>query len=531
MSVIVTTSFAQGATYYAGETVSCTITFTNSTQKSNDGSAKNSTLSRANSLSSFDLNSAVINRAQPNGIANNRSRHISSEVESLAMVNAPSRKMSFSSLASSTFSYLTGSTSFTTKDPDSLSEGKNWKMFQESESIIDNEPLERTIDIDGNEDTPRSSIDAQSQYTGSRRSSIDSTVSSIPPPLSRHARSPLNRLSVTSLGRSSSFSSLIHRNFSEHLLWGSAQVVGQFVYDSVLVKSNMFEPLKSKAMYHPFGASAGGGMLTTRSDSLKRESRTIPVFSTPPSILFVDLTLAPGESVKYSYKLKLPHNLPPTYRGKSMRFSYYLVIGSQRSGSNASSTPFGAQGHVVQIPFRVFNHVTESGTRPIYDLLNPEVYYKDQARVDKLEAETIKKEPMYYPSSKKKPVKRTDASEKSRKDFKDYIDDLIEKTASKKSVHKIMQRENDLYDHGEEDQNETRDEASCCQIISRITNTYKKATFDICKGNKRVAQLFLLKTLYRLGEPIQGIVDFEGAVIPTAQVTQIIASIRYLNNI
>lgn len=59
-----------------------------------------------------------------------------------------------------------------------------------------------------------------------------------------------------------------------------------------------------------------------------------------------------------SYKLKLPHNLPPTYRGKSMRFNYYLVIGSQRSGSNASSTPFGAQGHVVQIPFRVFNHVT-----------------------------------------------------------------------------------------------------------------------------------------------------------------------------
>jgi hypothetical protein len=33
-----------------------------------------------------------------------------------------------------------------------------------------------------------------------------------------------------------------------------------------------------------------------------------------------------------------------------------------------------------------------------------------------------------------------------------------------------------------------------------------------------VAQLDLVKTLYRLGEPVQGIIDFEGAVIPTFEV-------------
>lgn len=97
------------------------------------------------------------------------------------------------------------------------------------------------------------------------------------------------------------------------------------------------------------------------------------MFSTPPSILFVDLNLSPGETVKCktyvhefeclilngynldSYKLKLPKNLPPTYRGKTMRFNYYLVIGSQRS---SPSKTVGAQGQVVQIPFRVFNHVS-----------------------------------------------------------------------------------------------------------------------------------------------------------------------------
>lgn len=62
-----------------------------------------------------------------------------------------------------------------------------------------------------------------------------------------------------------------------------------------------------------------------------------------------------------SYKLKLPKTIPPSYRGKSIRFNYYLVIGSQRSAPSfsAAKKSVGAQqGHVVQIPFRVLNHVS-----------------------------------------------------------------------------------------------------------------------------------------------------------------------------
>lgn len=79
---------------------------------------------------------------------------------------------------------------------------------------------------------------------------MDSTLSSVP----RHPR--LHRLSSI---RSTSFTT--YRN--EHLLWGSAQVIGQFVSDSSLIDSSVFGPLNAKAMYHPFGASSGGGMLTT----------------------------------------------------------------------------------------------------------------------------------------------------------------------------------------------------------------------------------------------------------------------------
>lgn len=86
--------------------------------------------SRAHSFSSFDLQHAFNNRGQQNNNVNNRTRHISSEVESLVMANAPSRKMSLSSLASSTFSYLTGSTSITTKEPDSITDAKGWRDYK-----------------------------------------------------------------------------------------------------------------------------------------------------------------------------------------------------------------------------------------------------------------------------------------------------------------------------------------------------------------------------------------------------------------
>lgn len=252
-SLLVTTSFSQDAIFYAGETVSCTISFTHSVKESTKTIHQ-----RAQSLPSFDLN-----KVQPNVIPN---RPPTLELETFPLTSLTSRKMSLSSLASSTFSYLTGST----KDPESIADTREWKDLSGNtnpkiyrkkklnqdfiESVLDNIPSDTTIELE-HEETPRSSIDTR--YTTSRRSSIDSTMSNIP----RHPR--LHRLSST---RATSFTA--YRN--EHLLWGSAQVIGQFVSDPTLVDTNVFAPLKSKAMYHPLGASSGGGTLT--SSSLKKGS-------------------------------------------------------------------------------------------------------------------------------------------------------------------------------------------------------------------------------------------------------------------
>ncbi|CEP14982.1 hypothetical protein [Parasitella parasitica] len=423
--------------------------------------------------------------------------------------------MSLSSLASSTYSYLTGSTIVATKEPDPTQETK-----KETQHIAEDFDLsDQTIEI--NDDAE--SMYAQSVYSSSRRSSIESTASTISPLSSRRYPNQLSRLS-TSFYRSSSFT---QKNYSEHVLWGFAQVVGQFIVDPKMLDSNIFAPLKSKTMYHPFGSSSlgggGGGMLMRRPDSSynKREFHdSVPVFSTPPSILFVDLHLAPGETVKYSYKLQLPKNIPPTHKGKSIKFNYSLVIGTQRSGGS-SVKQTAIQGHVVQIPFRVFNHVSEDGSRPVYDLMSPEISYTDQAIIDSI---PMKSSPTNEKTRKPITEKTKTVQSKARADFLDYIDGLLEKTACNKSVDKIMQKENDLYEHDQDtDEIDNMKGWSCRQNISHISNTTvinaEIATFDICKSNKRVAQLHLMKTLFRLGEPIQGIIDFEGAVIPTFQVS------------
>ncbi|KAL7319676.1 Golgi membrane exchange factor (Ric1p-Rgp1p) subunit [Mucor circinelloides] len=524
-NITVTTAFSQGAVFYAGETLSCTISFTNSHQQQPSSLHTNGLVdrhkhARAQSYSSFDLTS---NNAKPT----------LREVESLAITDPPSRKMSLSSLASSTYSYLTGSTAVTTKEPECLPEAKKWEENKDTHQFIQYHDFpDQTIELDDDEDTE--SIDTQSLYSSSRRSSIDSNASHIPPLSSRRHPNQLYRLSTPAC-RSSIF---LQRNHPEHLLWGFAQVVGQFTSDPKMLNSSKFASLKSKAMYHPFGTSSmrgergggggGGGMLMKKSESSynKRESQTtMPVFSTPPSILFVDLNLSPGETVTYSYRLKLPKNLPPSYRGKSIRFNYYLVIGSQRSASATRKSVGAQQGHVVQIPFRVFNHVSENGSRPIYDLMTPVINYTDQAIITTL--------PMKSSSSclsadgtsarkKSTSTKSTSDDTKCRQEFKEYIDGLLLKTASKTSIDEIMQRQNDLYEHDQDQEDENEEKLhgkSCRQTISRITNTSKRATFDICKNNRRVAQLHLIKTLFRLGEPIQGIIDFEGAVIPTFQIS------------
>jgi RAB6A-GEF complex partner protein 2 len=170
-------------------------------------------------------------------------------------------------------------------------------------------------------------------------------------------------------------------------MMGYAQVMGSFTLDGSLVNQAPFEEVKRKGVV---GGAGGGGVVGV--ERTKREnglfgalgwsnigeslslgsllgggelssikemrgiasSKTIPLISTPHSILFVDLRLLPGESRSYKYSFTLPRGLPPTHKGRAMKVSYHLTIGVQRPGNNNAKEQ---QVKSVDIPFRVFGSV------------------------------------------------------------------------------------------------------------------------------------------------------------------------------
>ena len=171
---------------------------------------------------------------------------------------------------------------------------------------------------------------------------------------------------------------------AEVLMMGFGQIMGSYVLDGSLVNQGPFEEVKRKAIV---GGRGGGGVV--RSESTKRDSgilgsfgwgnlgdslggllggnemssikeakkssgtRAIPLLSTPQSILFVDLRLEPGESKSFTYSHPLPRGLPPSHRGKTLKISYNLVIGTQRSAQISHSN------HVqrVEVPFKVLTSI------------------------------------------------------------------------------------------------------------------------------------------------------------------------------
>ena len=62
-----------------------------------------------------------------------------------------------------------------------------------------------------------------------------------------------------------------------------------------------------------------------------------------------------------TYSILLPENLPPTFKGRSLRFSYELIVGTCRATSGGTgSTSANSVSRVMEVPVRVYNHI--SGT-------------------------------------------------------------------------------------------------------------------------------------------------------------------------
>ena len=235
-------------------------------------------------------------------------------------------------------------------------------------------PATRILSPSSINGTPRSSGEF---YSMSNNSTETLASEYIPQQNSRLVHRPAH-------SRQASYLSPAKASKPEVLMMGYGQITGSFTLDGSLVNQGPFEEVKRKGIV---GGQGGGGVV--RNNSTKRESgllgsigwgniggslggflggtelssiketndsadaRSIPILSTPQSILFVDLRLGPGESKSYNYSHPLPKGIPPSHKGRAMKISYNLIVGTQR----VSNTTQQHQVQRADIPFRILPSV------------------------------------------------------------------------------------------------------------------------------------------------------------------------------
>jgi RAB6A-GEF complex partner protein 2 len=339
---------------------------------------------------------------------------------------------------------------------------------------------------------------------------------------------------------SSNFALVNHHRPPETLMMGYAQIHGSFTLDASLISQAPFEEVKRKGavggqgggvigvetnkrdsgLLRSFGWSnigeslgglLGGGELSSIKDMRGiASSRSIPLLSTPQSILFVDLRLGPGECRSYKYSFKLPRGLPPSHRGKAIKISYKLVIGTQRPGGAKEQ-----QVKSVEVPFRVLGSVNNHGELLGHDLMSPYIILRDQARVKVIESSTDTN----LGSSKEPEAKKTaKKNESTLDDFLAYVDELLTKPRQNSSLGLLSPTEPPRSRRlsSIEEPATVKEAIDLAILRSNVaTETQQSANrFEIARSGKRVAVVMLARPAYRLGETITAAIDFTDAQIP-----------------
>ena len=355
-------------------------------------------------------------------------------------------------------------------------------------------------------------------------------------------------------------------------MMGFAQLSGSFTLDGSLVNQSPFDEVKRKAVvggqggggvvgierpkaesgffgnfsWGNIGESLGGLWGGNELSSMKEmkgiaNSKDIPLLSTPKSILFVDLKLAPGESRSYSYTFRLPRGLPPTHKGRAMKVVYHLVIGTQRPTSGSSwSSRQKQQQHVrhIEVPLRVFGGVDHQGEALGHDLMSPYIILRDSARTSVIEESSkdadqsdtsIPPDKSPHPANSKLSLATPSSSES---DFNAYITKLITSprrnssaglispTADAQTPQSARPSSRGKSDHYFPDPPQTSMRSIIDTTIRLSTQPLNQSSgapntsqnqFTIARSGQPLARLTLLRPALRLGDQLHLVVDFARA--------------------
>ncbi|KAF9490303.1 Rgp1-domain-containing protein [Pleurotus eryngii] len=252
----------------------------------------------------------------------------------------------------------------------------------------------------------------------------------------------------------------------------------------------------------PQAVGLGIGVGDTSEEEIDPEA-PLPMFEEQPTMLAVDLALLPGESRSYTYKIALPNNLPPTFKGRTLRFSYELVIGTCRAGGSAKSSGLSSISRVMKVPIRIYNHVAVGRIPRHYDLLWP------VARRIKSPAEANAKVVEETERHKQKiPLSHT-GEMGTFEDLQRYSRSLLQsfhyKSSNPDSIRHITSSPEDVR-RGLSSENDTG-LSGCREAVEILTRNPKKVCYDVGKDGVKVAILTFPKSSYRLGETVFGVVE------------------------
>lgn len=316
-------------------------------------------------------------------------------------------------------------------------------------------------------------------------------------------------------------------------MMGYAQIQGSFTLDGSLVSLGPFELVKKKAVVggrgggvvgleptkrresgllggfgwgnisNSLGDFLGGGELSTIKEMRGAvNSKSIPLLSTPQSILFVDLQLAPGQSRTFEYTFKLPKGLPPSHKGKAVKISYGLVIGTQRAGGAKEQ-----QVRSVETPFRVLGSVNSIGEILGHDLMNPYILLRDEAQV-----KTGTKTPRTH---KNKAPSRAPAT---LNEFLGYVDELVTRPRDETDGHLLSPSATGISRRASmaDEATTSKDAIHFAIMRSNMTGEGQQSPnrFEIARNGLRVGVVMLTRPSYRLGEVVTMVIDLTGADVP-----------------
>ncbi|GAB7360409.1 hypothetical protein MBLNU230_g8366t1 [Neophaeotheca triangularis] len=325
----------------------------------------------------------------------------------------------------------------------------------------------------------------------------------------------------------------------ETLMMGYAQTMGHFVVDGSLVNSAPFEDVKRKGVqggggvvgverskrnsgvfggfsWGNIGESIGGLLGNDENSSMAQMkatvgSKTVPLLSTPQSLLFVDLRLAPGESRSYAYQFSLPRGLPPSHRGRAIKVSYYLAISIQRPEGQAVKT--------VEIPFRVLGSVDSRGEMLGHDLTSPYILLQDEARTKSIVPNDADSNSFTLSRPSDKSPNKSKPAAQGLEDFLRYTERLLAQPADSNPIllsptsptSPSLSRTQSYPDLTPTNSKQAIDYAilrSNRAANPTSTTSQTPNRFNIARNGQPIAVLTLLRPAYKLGETVQGTLDF-----------------------